>query len=230
MTIVYFLLSAAIAVPSVEAEPVAAPPPPLPASTPPPAGTPAPVPGKAYPRPPIPLGNPGTWATSDDYPSVALRNDVEGVTAFELSVDKTGKVVGCEVKESSGAAILDTTTCALITERARFTPALDANGKPTAGTYPNRVRWQIPDLRDLPEAAVLVVSLVVETDGRVTNCRVERQEGAAVRLGDRASQVCPRQFKEPFHDGEGNPVRKIVRFTQSIAIRDLPAEADKPAN
>lgn len=92
-----------------------------------------------------PANNPGSWVTNDDYPAEAMRAEHEGVTAFRLTYDATGKTTGCEVTSSSGHAELDEATCRLLAERATFIPGRDAAGKQTGGTYSNRVRWQIPD-------------------------------------------------------------------------------------
>lgn len=93
---------------------------------------------------PIPRGNPGNWATTNDYPSVALQKQVEGTTGFRVNVGPDGRVSDCVITASSGSPELDLATCTNVRRRARFEPALDANGSPTTGKYANRVRWQIP--------------------------------------------------------------------------------------
>lgn len=52
-----------------------------------------------------------------------------------LMIDEKGAVVDCVTVESSGVATLVAMGCQVIRERARFTPALDINGKPTRDTY-----------------------------------------------------------------------------------------------
>lgn len=114
---------------------VLAPPAPVPAAPPPP---------RVQPKSPQPKGNPGNWATSNDYPSRALREEREGTTGFRVTVGPDGRVTSCTVTSSSGSPDLDETACSLITRRARFNPATDGEGQPTTGSYSNRVRWQIP--------------------------------------------------------------------------------------
>lgn len=92
-----------------------------------------------------PKGNPGTWATANDYPSRALQQEREGTTGFSVTVGPDGRVADCVITESSGSSDIDEATCSNVQRRARFEPALDANGNPTTGKYANRVRWQIPD-------------------------------------------------------------------------------------
>ncbi|HNW18587.1 MAG TPA: energy transducer TonB [Sphingorhabdus lacus] len=103
-----------------------------------------PGPKKGVESPPIPKGNPGFWASTVDYPSLALREEREGTAAFRVTVGKDGSVTGCEITTSSGHSDLDEVTCANVTKRAKFHPAQDKKGKITTGTYANRIRWQIP--------------------------------------------------------------------------------------
>ena len=97
-----------------------------------------------------PLGNPALWVTPSDYPAESLRQEQEGTTSFRLTIDAAGVVTGCDVTASSGHPALDERTCALAAERARFSPARDSTGNATVGMYQNRVRWRIPQARDLP--------------------------------------------------------------------------------
>lgn len=94
---------------------------------------------------PVPKGNPGNWANANDYPSLALMNEIEGTTGFQLTIGPDGLVTNCTILSSSGSPDLDESTCTNVTRRARFEPALDAKGIPTSGRYANRIRWKIPN-------------------------------------------------------------------------------------
>jgi periplasmic protein TonB len=107
----------------------------------PPAPPPAP---KGPTSDPQPRGNPGTWATPNDYPSRALREERTGTTGFRVTVGTNGRVESCTITSSSGHPDLDEATCKNVTRRARFKPALQ-NGQEVQGTYSNRIRWVIPD-------------------------------------------------------------------------------------
>lgn len=122
--------------PSISLVPKAAPP--APAAPPPP-----PPPVAKRPKP-VPKGNPGNWANTNDYPARALQQEREGVTRFSVTVGANGRVTGCSITGSSGHADLDQVTCSKITSRGRFDPALDGSGQPTSGTWSSSVRWQIP--------------------------------------------------------------------------------------
>lgn len=186
------------------------------------------VAGAATPQPPHPLGSPGNWVNSEDYPPGPLRREEEGIVGFTLTIRPDGTVGGCEVTKSSGSDDLDQATCTLITERARFEAAADDHGHHVAGTWSSSVRWQIPKNAP-PEPGVLVFSMVVNTDGHVSDCRIERAEG---KLADtispdgsiKAMSGCPDSDEfEPYRDSSGNPVAKHVRVTMRAEVEDLPA-------
>lgn len=142
-----------ITVPPTKLPPIA--PPPFTAPPPPPMAPPPPPPPLApplappaapriQPKPAQPKGNPGSWATTNDYPSQALREERQGTTRFRVTVGPDGRVTDCTVTGSSGSPDLDATACAKIRQRARFNPATDGEGQPTTGSYSNAIRWVIP--------------------------------------------------------------------------------------
>ena len=116
-----------------------APPPPPPAPPPPPPPEKPKVAEKASPK-----GDPGSWATPDDYPPSSLRNEEAGTTGFRLEIGTDGKAISCSITKPSGFSALDDATCRVVSRRARFKPAKDASGTPIGDTYSSRVKWQIP--------------------------------------------------------------------------------------
>lgn len=133
-------IDVAVAPPPLDTAPAAPPPPPVFVAP----AAPAPPPPKFTPKAAVPKGNPGSWATSNDYPSRALREEREGVTGFRVTVGADGKVADCSITSSSGSPDLDQATCDNVRRRARFQPATDGEGNPTSGSYSNRIRWVIP--------------------------------------------------------------------------------------
>lgn len=91
-----------------------------------------------------PIGKPGLWVTTKDYPASALRMGHEGVTRFQLSIGTDGRVQGCEVTVSSGHVALDEAACANLRKRARFVAATGPDGAAVPGTYSSAVRWKLP--------------------------------------------------------------------------------------
>ena len=136
-------INISVAPPPIQVQPNIPPPAPV-IRIVPPAAPPAPPPPRFTPKGATPKGNPGSWATTDDYPSRALREEREGVTRFTVQVSPEGRVTSCSVTGSSGSPDLDDAACRSITRRARFNPATNGENQPVAGTYSNSVRWQIP--------------------------------------------------------------------------------------
>jgi|GEM_PF-1157918 len=97
--------------------------------------------------------------SDDDYPSEAVREREQGTVGFRLEVGADGQVADCTITSSSGHATLDSTTCRLLTERARFTPARDPQGRPTTDSVVGRITWRLPE----EELTPFKPSLTVET-------------------------------------------------------------------
>lgn len=139
-------VNVAVTPPAVSTVMVAPPPaPPAPPVLAPPAPPAPPPPAPKGPATPAQAkGDPGSWVTPEDYPSAPLREGVQGVTGFHVTVGADGKVASCEITSSSGNAQLDTATCQYVTRRARFKPAADSDGHPMVGSYSSRVKWVVP--------------------------------------------------------------------------------------
>lgn len=91
-----------------------------------------------------PIGNPGSWVTTKDYPSKSVMMGHNGLLQFRLDIDEAGKVLGCHILARTRPDEFADIACRAITSRASFEPALDAAGKPTRGYYMNKVRFVIP--------------------------------------------------------------------------------------
>ncbi len=176
-------------------------------------------PPNAFPRPAQPSNNPGTWVTMGDYPAAALRAELTGTVRFRVAVDAQGRVSDCVIVESAGAPVLDEVTCSTVLARARFTPALDHLGKPTTGTYQNSVRWVIP--RNVPRLGPnpgeAVMSMVVNEDGTMSDCRIEKASDG-IPMGTVGPMPCRASKMLPYRDGAGNPVKRRVVTTVRIDV------------
>ncbi len=93
------------------------------------------------PRPLKPLT---AYFKTEDYPTVAVLGNVSGKVEMMTLVDEGGKVQSCMVIATSGYASLDAQSCAIITTRAKFAPALGLDGKPAKSGTMNRIRWVMP--------------------------------------------------------------------------------------
>lgn len=119
---------------------------PTPTITPPaPPAPPAPPPPKVDKSRPISQAGARGLPTNNDYPSSAIRAGSSGTTRFRVSVGADGRVTSCNVTGSSGDSSLDRAACSILERRARFKPALDVDGNPTAGSWSSSIKWELND-------------------------------------------------------------------------------------
>ena len=81
--------------------------------------------------------------TPGDYPRPAVWKDQQGTTSFLLLIDEKGVAKDCTVTGSSGSAALDSRSCGVILVRAKFSPAIDRDGKPTKSARDVRISWRM---------------------------------------------------------------------------------------
>lgn len=86
-----------------------------------------------------------SYFSADDYPSQAQREEASGAARIMMMVDQTGKLKDCMVEQASGIATLDAATCGILLQRAKFSPAQDANGKPVRSVLTTTIRWTLTD-------------------------------------------------------------------------------------
>lgn len=194
------------------------------------------VPGEIS-TPAAPMGNPGNWITSDDYPSLSLRLEEEGIAEFRIYVGHDGRVSRCEITESSGSALLDEQTCAALIFRARFVPARDAQGNTVKGTYSSAVRWQIPgDSADNGELAHVAnrpsdstFSFYVDysANGTIEDCRLIESTADNLMSTISEDMFCA-EYRysgyriEPYTDENGMPVARRARVTFRTVVEEIP--------
>ena len=139
-------INIAPAPPPIQTQPTIPPPAPPALTIPPPAPVAAPAP----PPPPsqargATTRNERRWAAriQENYPSRALREEVEGTVGVSVTVTPEGRATGCSVTASSGSSILDQAACRGMERYARFNPALDDAGNPTTGRYSTRITYRL---------------------------------------------------------------------------------------
>lgn len=117
------------------------PPPAPPALIVPPPAPPAPPPSQA--RPARPDGQ-ARWQRRiiENYPSRALRREIEGMVGVSVTVGTNGRVASCRVTRSADP-ILDRAACDDMERYARFEPALNDAGNPTTGSWSTNIVYQI---------------------------------------------------------------------------------------
>lgn len=194
-------------------------PPVPPRSVSPPPQSPVWKPGDG-PRSPIPVGNPRGWVTPSDYPSEASRISVGGQSDFIVDVGPDGRATGCTTRSSSRSRLLDNRACKLMMQRARFFPALDADGQPTVGSYTNRVRWQPPKPRaNRFVDETVIVEFTLGVDGVPYDCRDEvTGNRAGLTVSEKRSPCATIPRFEPFLDAQGHPVERRVRTQTTTTV------------
>jgi periplasmic protein TonB len=79
-----------------------------------------------------------------DYPTALIKKRVRGTTEAKILINPAGQVAHCEVAVSSGAALLDQQTYALVMRRFRFRPFKNEAGQPAWGADVIKVHWAPP--------------------------------------------------------------------------------------
>jgi periplasmic protein TonB len=82
--------------------------------------------------------------SADDYPPSALDNNEQGSVTVNLTIGPSGRVSGCSASGSASSS-LKNTTCRIVSARARFSPAQDANGNPISSSYSQTIVWRIAE-------------------------------------------------------------------------------------
>jgi protein TonB len=77
------------------------------------------------------------------YPKESLANGEQGTVSYHVKIDSRGRATDCEITGSSGYERLDLATCAMLMDRAEFTPSRDERGHATRSTYDGKVVWRI---------------------------------------------------------------------------------------
>lgn len=99
------------------------------------------------------LLNPHEIVLTSDYPTNSIRAGDEGVTTFEVTLDRDAKATACKIIASSGHSELDDTTCRLVLERGRFELAPGQTKSRQGSRYTNRIRWVLPSTADAATSA-----------------------------------------------------------------------------
>lgn len=197
---------------------------------------------QSTPPQPDPAAAPEQWLSSNDYPPEALRQRIEGTVKAKMEIGPDGKVSNCHIEESSGSAVLDDQTCAILSARAHFRPDTDAKGKPIASYARRTVTWRLPKTppgshsleegiaREAAAAAAkagkadgpfkdywVQMDFDVAADGTVSNCRIAFEgtlENATLPF------MCQFGKIQPFVDRDGKPTARHVRKLQRVDLSD----------
>lgn len=90
-----------------------------------------------------PKNHPSRWLNSSDYPASMVYGGYHGLVTVRMIVDGNGNPTSCHVQRSTQPKEFDDVVCRSTMRRARFEPALDAQGKPVPSFYVLTVRFQL---------------------------------------------------------------------------------------
>lgn len=177
----------------------------------------------------VPLFDLAYLITAKDYPPESRRKRRAGVVEFMAVVNKDGGVWNCLVLRSSAHASLKQATCDLITQRARFDPAINAEGAAILGMYVGQIDWDLTKSKATPLPGTITHAFEVGLDGRVSKCRITRVTGAAAQQ----HKVGPEPCRDPEFARDLEPVegrkRKLVTEVETIVVEPVPVPAPAPA-
>lgn len=174
------------------------------------------------PTPAEPIGDPGTWITTADYPTAEAGVNATGETVAGLLIDNKGAVTDCRVKTSSGSETLDATACALLKARGRFHPARDGKGMAVDSIRDQRVLWKLEGGNTLPVPTSVSISIDVSAQGLVENCSVVEPRGTQGPTLNPCLQFPTGRKVRPVVDADGKPTPYRVIQTQTRTFEMRP--------
>lgn len=83
------------------------------------------------------------YVTHQDYPNGAAARGESGDVVMRIDVAADGKLSSCAVLESSGFRELDERSCDVLRKRAKFVPAVSADGRAVAGSLVSKMSWRV---------------------------------------------------------------------------------------
>lgn len=130
--------------------------------------------------------NLASYVTNEDYPVEAIRKEEQGQVSFQLDVSPQGTVSRCTIVQTSGSSALDETTCRIMSERARFTPAKDRRGRSIADSVRGAIKWVLPEGPNQQQLRAFNTIWEVTGAGGQRSCRtqLELEGGELVNLGE----------------------------------------------
>ena len=104
---------------------------------------------KALMRRPVVEPSSRPWFRDGDYPGSMIDGGYQGIVNFRLMIDAFGKPTSCHVQWSSRPKAFDDVVCRGLMRRARFKPALDAQGKPVPSYWGQTVNFRLDSSRSI---------------------------------------------------------------------------------
>jgi TonB family protein len=133
----------------------------------------------------VPVASTSSWIRDEDYPQQAIDRSADGIVEVELNVGQDGKPTNCTVIKPALEESLNSTSCQLLIDRARFLPLRESNQAAQLRTYHQLVSWKIPSPG--PIAAIssgTVVKINIAPGGTLGQCVEQKLGNQKLDLGD----------------------------------------------
>ncbi len=91
---------------------------------------------------PEPRESPLKWFRPDDYPAGLSQMGMGGAVIIRLLVGADGSVEKCVVTKAGGDKAFQDATCEAATKRAKFSPAIAADGQAVRSVWIKRINWK----------------------------------------------------------------------------------------
>jgi len=171
------------------------------------------------PAPRTPPRQVGGSISDADYPAAAIAAGEQGTVRVRISIDRAGRVAGCEVTESSGSAALDSASCSLIQERFTYEPARNARGEAVPAGISRRITWRSPGGAAAPspfESFGVIITATLR-GGAIEGCALE-----AIEARSQASPLPPSECSRMFasllvwaaQQPDVTSITQVVAFTR----------------
>ena len=92
----------------------------------------------------VALPSSSSWISEDDYPQEAIDVGAEGLVEVDLSVGPDGAPTGCTFVKTAANEALNSSTCRLLVQRARFVHLQNGEKTTQPSKYRQAVFWKIP--------------------------------------------------------------------------------------
>lgn len=162
--------------------------------------------------------------SDEDYPPGSILKSEQGTTQVTFDIGTGGTVIACTIASSSGSALLDNQSCALVTERFRFTPAADRRGRAVVERRTQRITWRLPQEDREITPGDLTISYTVAADGSVSDCKASGNTPRAMDL----ETACKFLRGGVVKDKNGDPIAAHIVAKSSVSVTPIPAtEAPK---
>lgn len=218
-------------------------PPPIRIAAPPPPPPPPPAPPVLDPASAVTPVKPrglARWSSLMLYPVNSMFLLEEGMTHYALSITTNGRVLDCDVRQSSGFDRLDRDTCRQLTRYGRFYPAQNAAGEAVPGTYVGSIRWSVDnhdavsngalgwtypqEALDNSEEGSVSVALQIAPSGIASQCEVTKSSGSSSLDAATCERIREMRGLTPGFDRNGAAIARQFRRTVDWQLPELEDE------